>query len=293
MRQLKGPQDFVEERDRLYYLRLHQADVVNDAQKAIWNEIQMLNRDRDKWISILTMAKCVSQELYDKLHPWAQENALYMVEAQVDDVKRCLVESLLGKSGNVTVHEISDVFMDLLDRYDLIKRDYQGQPVRWQNRTVIRLLAELGIFKSSVQPREAGTGRTQVWVNKDRVNALAVGTYGLNGLVAKDNHRRGPLEDFLSEDKQGESPEASQSSQTSQSSPENGQNTEDCEEREEREAPRTLEAMLEWFPESDAIEIPKYIWERCANLIFKLAEQGKIEEMKVGVWRRILEDEIL
>jgi hypothetical protein len=274
MSQLKGPQDFVRERDMLYYLRLHSADVVEEAQKFIWNEIDMLNRDRDKWISILTMAYCVDKELFDKIHPWAQTNTLMMVEAQVDDVKRCLVEAILDKSGNVPVYEIAEKFMELLDKYDLIKRDYAGNAIHWQNRTVVRLLSEIGVFKSSTQPREPATGRTQVWVNNERIKALATGTYGLNGIYQNSQRAKdGPLKKFLGEDSEGSVPEASQSSRSSQSS-------------------QKLE-FLSRFPTSGALFMGIDIWNdaKSRQMLYELADDGLIEEVEVGYWRRVKKEE--
>jgi len=149
---LDSPNIFKEERDLMYKLRLVNGDAIRESYKLTKQECKLMNRDAQKFNPLLTIARLISPELYTKVESWANEYVESSGEQTVDEIKRTLVESLLGFSGDVKVRTIAEKFNALCFERELIGTDKKtNEPRKYGSRAILDMLASLGIKKSKTR----------------------------------------------------------------------------------------------------------------------------------------------
>lgn len=164
---LRTPEVFAEHRDRMYKLRLIASEEVEVAYNWVLDNTEMMNRPRDLFAPILTMAKLVSDETYSRIHSWANDYIDEQQTQQVDEVKRALVEVLTRYTGEVKVKILAEELSEVCHERGLVHERRDGRPYSFGSRQVVGMLASLGIHKT----KSRTDGNVHVFIRADRVKA--------------------------------------------------------------------------------------------------------------------------
>jgi len=160
---------FRSQRDKIYKLRLVASEEVEAAYMWTLDFIELANRPKDLFSPPLTMAKLVSDELFNSMYLWARNYVEEHSTQQFDEVKRTLVEVLLGYTGDVKIKVISEELSLKCNDRGLTKSKKDGEIYYFHTRTVIRMLASLGLHKTTKRT----DGNVHVRVISSRVRAWA------------------------------------------------------------------------------------------------------------------------
>lgn len=150
---LTNADTFREERDMLYNLRLNILDKVKTTYEQLLNDekLGLSNRDIQKFTPLLTIAKLVSDDCYDKTHKWALGYAENHKAHSVDELMRTLIEAVVtleDNTGDVVLKRITDMFNSLCVERELIALNKEGNPRNFGSKRVLRMLSTVGILKS-------------------------------------------------------------------------------------------------------------------------------------------------
>jgi len=145
---VRNADTFSRPRDQLYKLRLVASEEVEATYKWVLDFIELANRPKDLFSPPLTMAKLISEELFNSMYKWARKYVEEHAGQQLDEVKRTLIEVLLGYSGDVKVKVIAAGLSDLCHERGLTKAGKDGGQYYFHSRTVIRMLASFGMHKT-------------------------------------------------------------------------------------------------------------------------------------------------
>ncbi|MHA1786749.1 MAG: hypothetical protein ACTSWU_00945 [Candidatus Thorarchaeota archaeon] len=142
-KQLRTPDVFQTFRDYMYRLRLDNALNVDETYEYILKNCELLNRGRDRFAPLLTMAYLVDVNLYEKIHAWAKEYLSGESPTSFDEVDRTLVE-LLRNMGNscVELAALRKKWNKVLQDRELASKDYGS-------RTLSKKLESFGFSKST------------------------------------------------------------------------------------------------------------------------------------------------
>lgn len=156
-------------RDQMYKMRLVAMAEVEDAYKWVLDFVDLANRPKDIFTPPLTMAKLVSDEVFNEMYRWAREYAEALQTEQFDEVKRNLVEILLNYTGDVKVKYLAEELSTVCHERGLTKGK-EGEMYYFHSRTVLRMLASMGIHKTPTRT----DGNIHVRILSDRVKKWAV-----------------------------------------------------------------------------------------------------------------------
>lgn len=156
-------------RDQMYKMRLVAADEVEAAYKWVMDFVDLANRPKDIFTPPLTMAKLVSDEVFNEMYRWARDYAEALQTEQFDEVKRNLVEILLNYVGDVKVKHLADELSTICHERGLTKGK-EGEMYYFHSRTVLGMLSSMGIHKTPTRT----DGNVHVRVFADRVKKWAV-----------------------------------------------------------------------------------------------------------------------
>jgi hypothetical protein len=168
---LRTSEIFDDARDMMYKLRITAAEEVVGSYEWVNDFVELANRPKDIFVPPLSMAKLVSDEVFSRMYAWAQKYADALQTEQFDEVKRTLVEILMKHSGNVKVKYLAEELSNICHERGMTKPDKQDRPYYFHTRTVLRMLASMGIHKSDV--RTDGNVHVMVLDNKVRHWAVA------------------------------------------------------------------------------------------------------------------------
>lgn len=140
--QLKTPEEFKDFRNMMYKLRMTKHVEVDVAYDFVLKNCGLINRDRDRFAPLLTMARLISDKLYDKILKWAEEFVIKEAPSSFDEVVRVLVE-VLGtiKSGTHKLTDIRKQWNVILQEREIATKDYGS-------KTCQKKLRSLGFAKS-------------------------------------------------------------------------------------------------------------------------------------------------
>jgi len=163
---LNSAEIFREERDILYVLRLLCQDIVEDNYDWVQKNSTLKNRDAEKFNPLLTMAKCVSDVLYDDILKWSEDYVHDYAADETDESRRILVEVLLNKSGNVKLKDLMDEYHALMVEREIIELNRDGT-LKWKYGPTrfAEMLRSLGVRKSKYRPQN----KVHVNVSPERI----------------------------------------------------------------------------------------------------------------------------
>lgn len=156
-------------RDRMYKMRLVATEEVEAAYKWVLEFTELANRPKDIFTPPLTMAKLVSDEVFNEMYRWARQYAEALQTEQFDEVKRNLVEILLNYTGDVKVKYLAEELSTICNERGLTKGK-DDKMYYFHSRTVLRMLASMGIHKTPTRT----DGNIHVRIFADRVKKWAV-----------------------------------------------------------------------------------------------------------------------
>lgn len=140
--QLRTPDTFKEFRDMMYRLRLDSVPDVDVAYDYVLKNCELLNRGRDRFAPLLTMAYLIDVKLYERMLAWAQEYLKNESPASFDEVDRTLIELLRDKGlDRIALAELRTEWNKLLQERELASKDYGS-------RTLSKKLESFGFSKS-------------------------------------------------------------------------------------------------------------------------------------------------
>jgi len=139
------PDHFRQIRDKVYILRLFIIDEVFETYKELLASDLLKDRTKDLFYPILTIAKLVNEQLFEKLMAFAKEYDRKMQEER-DPIVECLLETMVVKELYDTqpLKEIANEF-----NIELLVRELRSEKYQYSSRRVATMLRSLGFNKSS------------------------------------------------------------------------------------------------------------------------------------------------
>ncbi|MHA1287714.1 MAG: hypothetical protein ACTSPB_09960 [Candidatus Thorarchaeota archaeon] len=202
-KQLRTPDSFKTFRDMMYSLRLNMVSDVDTAYNYVLENCDLLNRGRDRFAPLLTMAYLIDQNLYERILAWAQEYIKNESPASFDEVDRSLIELLRdqGKS-RVLLSELRNNWNKLLQERELATKDYGS-------RKLSKKLESFGFSKSEYRAGnrvyyEISPKRLMEWVRIYNISESCQTTLEPKSVVV-DQDKIGNLDKYLVDNKSGAS----------------------------------------------------------------------------------------
>lgn len=151
LKELESSEPFREMRDQLYRARLERYLDVGEAALWVRDNSGLRNRTRQLFTPILTIARLVSEEVYDEALSFAKEYAEQRQGESDNPVTRVLVEILLRPA--YLGHEVPvvNIVQGLND--DLLERKLRSEDYEFRSRGVISMLKSLGLKRSPKRTR--------------------------------------------------------------------------------------------------------------------------------------------
>ncbi len=165
--EIVGAGDFTESRDILYNLRLYEGEMVRAKARTVFDTCGLTNRDREKFSPILTMAKMVSDSLYDEILEWSKKYIRTYESEDIDEILFVLVEVLYNNEGFTGVQYVQDIareFNQALIDSNMLGQTKDGSYKKYGSRTVSKKLKKLGMT-----PEPKGERGVRVFINRGLV----------------------------------------------------------------------------------------------------------------------------
>ena len=169
LRKYPIPQDFQAIRDVLYFWRLKHWRQVQSVYELLVEEEVLLDRGADVWLPLLTIAKIVSKDLYERVLKYAQRKYAEQREERIDSTIQALVHVLQHHVGVSEVSEITSSLNDLLKERDELWRNKDGDAKLISPQWVGYKLKTLGFEKAG----RSGGGRMCYRIDPVRVDEVA------------------------------------------------------------------------------------------------------------------------
>jgi hypothetical protein len=162
------PSDFQQIRDKLYSYRLKHFQTIKNSYEEIKKLDALEGRQGDLYYPLLTMAKLVSEDLFNRILEYAKEESREQAEEELDPINDVLLRTLIekrekGNIGNVELRELTDLVCEkLIEQGEMDEK----KPIR--PKTIGARLRGFGFKKSLFKPHN----KTHYFIGEDRLNRI-------------------------------------------------------------------------------------------------------------------------